>query len=58
LELFNANESESNVEQSTNQNVGVQNTFDTMWTIPSLLEFDELMALVVPTLQAHACEIH
>jgi hypothetical protein len=29
-----------------------------MRTIPSLLEFDELMALVAPTLQAHACEIH
>ncbi len=58
LKLFNANESKSNVEQSIDQNVGVQNVFGTMRTIPSLLEFGELMALVVPTLQVHACEIH
>jgi hypothetical protein len=62
FKLFNANEFKPSVEQLIDQNVSVYNVFTIMQATPSLfetltnfslLEFDELATLVVPTIQAH-----
>jgi hypothetical protein len=58
LKLSNTNELELSVGQSLDQNVSVQNVFITMWAILglfkiltnfSLLKFDELVTLMIPT---------
>jgi hypothetical protein len=62
FKLFNANEFKPSAEQFIDQNVSVYNVFTIMQATPSLfktltsfslLEFDELATLVVPTIPAH-----
>jgi hypothetical protein len=62
FKLFNANEFKPSAEQLIDQNMIVYNVFTIMQATPSLfetlinfslLEFDELATLVVPTIQAH-----
>jgi hypothetical protein len=62
-ELFNANELDPGGKQLINQDVGVWNVLSTMQAIISLFKtltnfclskFNELCALMTPTIQAHA----
>jgi hypothetical protein len=60
--LFNPNEFKLSVRQSVNHTIGVGDVLATMWTTPSLFKtltnftlqkFEELVALVVPTIESH-----
>ncbi len=60
--LFNPNEFKLGVGQSVDHTIGVWDVLATMWTTPSLFKtltnftlqkFEELVALVVPTIDTH-----
>jgi len=63
FQMFNANELNKGAGQWVDPSVGVQDVFIIMWAMPRLLkmltnftlvEFDKLIALVVPTIVNHA----